>query len=339
MKLYHDISVPMRPRSLGLPRRIVVGLLAGAFATLAAAQDSYPSRPITLLVGYSAGGSTDSVARPFADVLGRVLKTRVVVENVTGAGGAIAAQKVVTARPDGYTLLLGANGELVATKLANPKQPYDGLKDLTPIGVVNHQGGVLLASRQSGVTTTEQLIQLVRKNPARYSYATSGIGTMFHFAGEILLSRTRTQLTHVPYRGSTTLGNDLAGGVIDFGFMGTAPAKAFIDAGIAVPIAVTSPNRTPMYPQVPALAEHPELKGYNITGWFGLMAPKGTPEPVVAKLRSALKETLKDARLRQTFLDLGGLPVVEDEDLPKLMRDESARYQKYFQSINLEPQK
>jgi tripartite-type tricarboxylate transporter receptor subunit TctC len=319
--------------------RFLVGLLAAGSATIAVAQDDYPARPVTLIVAYNPGGSTDSVARPFADVFGRVLKTKVVIDNVSGAGGAVGAQKAVNARPDGYTLLLGANGELIATKLANPKQGYDGLKDLTPIGLVNRQGGVLLASRNSGVKSFDQFIQLTRKNPGKYNYATSGTGSMFHFAGEVLLARTQLKVPHVPYRGTAGLGNDLAGGTIEFGFMGTGPAKAFIDSGVAVPLAVTSGTRTPMYPNVPSFAEHPELKGYDLTGWFALMAPKGVPEPVVARLKAALKETLKDPKLRQTLTDLGGLPVAEEEDLPKLMREENARYQKFFQTINLEPQK
>jgi tripartite-type tricarboxylate transporter receptor subunit TctC len=319
--------------------RLFVGLLAASATALAVAQDDYPARPITLIVAYNPGGSTDSVARPFAEVFGRVLKTKVVIENISGAGGAVGAQKAVNARPDGYTLLLGANGELIATKLANPKQGYDGLKDLTPIGVVNHQGGVLLASRNSGVKTFDQFVQSARKNPGKHNYATSGTGSMFHFAGEVMLARARLQVMHVPYRGTAGLGSDLAGGTIEFGFMGTAPAKAFIDSGVAIPLAVTSGTRTPMYPNVPALAEHPELKGYDLTGWFALMAPKGVPEPVVAKLKAALKETLKDARLRQTFNDLGGLPMVEDEDLPKMMREEDARYRKFVATANLETQK
>jgi len=326
----------MRPSRL-LP--CLVALLAGAAATAAVAEEEYPARPITLIVGYAAGGSTDSIARPFAEVLGRILKTRVIVDNVSGAGGALGAQKVAIARPDGYTLLLGGNGELIATGLANPKQPYDGIRDFTPIGVLNHQGGVLLASRAVGVKTTEQFVQLLRKNPGKYNYASSGVGSMFHFAGEIVRERTGTVVTHVAYRGTAGLGNDLAGGTVEFGYMGTAPAKSFIESGLVVPIAVTSGTRTPLYPNVPSLGEYPDLKGYDLTGWFALIAPKAVPEPIVAKLKAALKEALKDTRLRQTFNDLGGLPMVDDEDLPKLMLEERERYKKFIATTHLDTQK
>ena len=319
--------------------RLLAGLLAAAPAAHVLADESYPSRPITLVVGYAAGGTTDGVARALSEVLGRGLRTRVVVENVSGASGALGAQKVVQARPDGYTLLLAANGELTATKLLNPRQPYDGLTDLTPIGVVNHQGGVLLASRHSGVKSFEQYLQLLRANPGKYNYASNGIGSMFHYAGEVLRERTGTRISHVPYRSVATLGSDLAGGTVEFGFMGTAPAKPFIDSGVAVPLAVTSATRTPLYPNVPALSEFPELKGYNLTGWLALLAPKGVPEPVIARLKAALKEALKDPQLRRTFTAMGGLPIDENEDLPRLMREETDRYRKFFQSTQMDTQK
>lgn len=319
--------------------RLLMALVASTAATLASAQNDYPAQPINLIVAYTAGGSTDSVARPFAEVFARVLKTSVVIDNVSGAAGAIGAQKAASARPDGYTLLMGANGELVGTKLLNPSQRYDGLKDFTPIGMVSRQGGILLASRQVGVQSTEQLIQLVRKNPGKYNYATSGVGSFFHFAGELVRERTGTQITHVAYRGVPALANDLAGGAVEFGFMGTAPAKAFIDSGVAVPLAVTSGKRSPLYPNVPSLGEHPELKGYDLSGWFALMAPKGVPEPVIAKLKAALKETLKDAKLRESFAKLGGLPMAENEDVPAVMRDETAQYKKFVETAHLDIQK
>ncbi len=320
-------------------RRLFVACAAGSAVTLAVAQDAYPSRPISLVVGYPAGGSTDSIARPLAEVLGRVLKAKFVVENVGGAAGALGAQKVVTAKPDGYTLLLGANSELVATKLINPSQPYDAQRDLVPVGMITRQGGVLLASRKVGVQTLDQFVELLRKNPGKYNYASSGVGSFFHYAGEIVRERTGTQVTHVAYRGVSGLGNDLAGGTVEFGFMGTAPAKSFIESGLVVPLAVTSGKRSPLYPNVPSLGEHPDLKGYDLSGWFALMAPKGTPEPVVAKLKAALKEALKDAPLRKTFDALGGLPTGDDEDVAKVMRDDTLLYKKFVETTRLDTQK
>lgn len=320
-------------------RRLFVACAASSAVSLAVAQDTYPSRPISLVVGYSAGGSTDSIARPLAEVLGRVLKAKIVVDNVSGAGGALGAQKVVIAKPDGYTLLLGSNGELVATKLANPSQPYDAQKDLVPIGMITRQGGVLLASRQVGVQTLDQFVQLLRKYPGKYNYASSGVGSFFHYAGELVRERTGTQITHVAYRGASGLGNDLAGGTVEFGFMGTAPARSFVESGLVLPLAVTSGRRSPLYPNVPSLGEHPDLKGYDLSGWFALMAPKGTPEPVVAKLKAALKEALKDAPLRKTFDSLGSLPMADDEDVSKVMHDDTVLYKKFVETTRLDTQK
>jgi len=329
-------TMKLRPLTLSRLRRLAVAAIAAVGTTLAIAEEAYPSKPITLIVAYQAGGSTDNVARPLAEVLGRVLKTKVVVDNVAGAGGAVGAQKAVTAKPDGYTLLLGANGELVTTKLVNPSQPYDAQKDLTPIGMVSRQGGVLVASRQVGVKTVDQFIQLVRKNPGKYNYATSGVGSFFHYAGEILRERAGVQITHVAYRGVSGLSNDVAGGMVEFAFMGTATARSYLESGLVVPLGVTSGTRSPLLPNVPALAEHPDLKGYDLIGWWALMAPRNVPEPIVAKLKLALKEALKDAQLRKTFEGLGGLPIADNEDVAKFMREETVRYKRFVETTKLD---
>lgn len=304
-------------------------------ACTAARAEVYPSRPITLVVAYSPGGATDAVARAFADVAGRQLKARFVVENTPGAGGALGAYKVVKAQPDGYMLLLAANGELTTTQLTNPRQPYDAAKDLTPLGVLGHQAGILLSSRQAGVKSPDELVQALRKQPGKYNYATTGVGNMYHFAGEILRQRTRTDMTHVSYKAVSTLSNDLVGNTVDFGFMSPGAAKPFVDAGMVLPVAVTSASRVPLYPQVPALAEHPELKGYDVSGWFALMAPKGLPEAVSERLRATLKGVLKDPQFRQVLEGMGGQVATDAEDLPGLMQQETAHYKKWFETANL----
>ena len=143
-------------------RALLASMLGFGLAGLGHAQEDYPNRPIKLVVAYSPGGTTDQVARALADVMSRTLKATIVIDNIPGAGGAVGAQRAATAKPDGYTLLLGANGELVSTGLINPKQPYDSLRDFHPIGVVNHQGGMLVASKQSGITRFDQFLEAVR---------------------------------------------------------------------------------------------------------------------------------------------------------------------------------
>lgn len=326
-----------------LTRRGAVATLLAAGFQAAQADETYPARPVTLVVGYPPGGVSDAVARPVAEALAKALGQRVVVDNVGGAAGALGAQKVASATADGYTLLLGANAELVSTQLLNPRQRYDGLRDFTPIGLVARQAALLVASRATGVRTLDQFVERVRQAPGRYSYGTSGVGSFLHYCGEILRDRLGLQITHVPYKGVAPLGNDLAGGTIEFGFMGTGPAtRSLIEAGTIVPLAVTSATRLPTFAQVQAIAERADTKGYDLSGWFALMSPGSTPASVVIRLQAALKQALADPALRKALLDLGGLLAGQsqgDDNLPRLMRDDHERYRRFITVANIEVQK
>lgn len=313
-------------------------LLAGAI-TLACgttlASESYPQRPITLVTGYAPGGTTDAVARAFAEAMATQLKTSLIVENVPGAGGALGAYKAAKANPDGYTLLVGGDGELVTTKLLNPKQPYDGIQDFRPIGMIARMAGVLVASRQSGVKSTDEFIKALRSKPGKYNYASTGVGNLFHFAGETIRQRTRTTIAHVPYKSIAAITTDIGGGSVEFAFMGSGTAKSYIEAGLVVPLGVTSAMRLPLYPEVPALAEHPELLGFDVAGWFALMAPKGLPDAVASRLQAALKGALQDPRFRKTIESMGGQMVGDAENLPKQMREDTVRYKRLVDSLQL----
>ena len=211
----------MRPVPLALRRSVfhwAVGALAGlALAPAAFAQaPAYPSKPITIVVGYPPGGSTDLMGRMVGTELSNRLGQPVVIENIGGAGGAIGAQKVASAQPDGYTLLVGASNELAINKLVTKKVKYD-IKDFTAIGLVASQPLVLVASPASGVKNAADFIQLVSKNPGKYSYGSSGVGTSLHLAGEMLKSQGNLFMTHIPYRGVAPLTNDLVGNNLEFG--------------------------------------------------------------------------------------------------------------------------
>ncbi len=322
-----------------LPRSRFTRLLLASAAALAFgpahAADPYPQRPVSLVVGYAAGGTTDAVARALADVLAPQLKGSLVIDNVPGAAGALGAYKAARAPADGYTLLVGADGELVTTRLLNPKQPYDGAQDFKPIAMVARLGGIFVASRQSGIRTTDEFVKALRANPGKYNYATIGTGNLFHFAGETLRQRTKTTLAHVPYKSVSNITTDLGGGVIEFAFLGTGTAKGFIDNGLVTPIGVTRGTRLPMYPQVPALAEHPELRGFDFAGWFAVMAPKGLPEPVAERLRVAVKAAIQDERFRKAIEGMGGQVATGDEDIARHIREDTARYQALVDSLKL----
>jgi tripartite-type tricarboxylate transporter receptor subunit TctC len=312
--------------------RRFAALLALATACMLAAptraQPAWPSRPITVVIGYPPGGSVDAVGRAVVETLGKKLAATVVVDNAGGAAGAIGVQKVVNAAPDGHTLIFGSSSEFVATRFLNPAQKYDAARDLVPVGYVGAIPLVLVASTQSGVTSLAQFVSVARQKPGQLSYGTSGIGSMLHFSGELVKKQAGLSITHIPYRGAGNIGSDLAGGAIEFAFLGPGAAKPFIDAGRIVPIAVTSARRIALMPDVPSLGEHPALKGYDLVAWYALMAPRGLAPDTLDRLQRALRETLQDAALRQKLERIGVVVGRGDENLPQLMARDAVEYKR-----------
>lgn len=307
---------------------LATAFAAAAIAAAAGAQPAYPSRPVSVLIGFPPGGSVDAVGRAVVETLGKTLGATTVVENVGGASGAIGVQRAVNAVPDGHTLVFGSSSEFVATRFLNGAQKYDAERDLVPIGFVGTIPLVLVASRQSGVSTLEQFVSAARARPGQLSYGTSGIGSMLHFSGELMKKQAGLSITHIPYRGAGNIGSDLAGGSIEFAFLGPGAAKPFVDAGRIVPIAVTSAQRIALLPATPSLGEHPALKGYDLVAWYALMAPRGIPDDVRARLHDALKATLRDTAVREKLERIGVVLGRGDEDLPRLMRRDAATYQR-----------
>lgn len=318
-------------------RRAALGALgATAFSFAPAfAQDVYPSKPIKLLVGYAPGGSVDMAARVAADILSAKLGGTVVVENLAGAAGVVAAQRTVTSRGDGYTLLAGSSNEMAATALVNPAQRYNPQKDLAPIALIATAPVLLVAAPRAGVKNLDEFIALVKRSPGKYSYGSSGVGSTLHFAGELIKQRAGVFLTHIPYRGTAPLTNDLVGGTLDFAIMSPTAAAPFIQSGRIVPLGITSAKRFPTLPQVPALGEHSQLKGYELTGWFALAAPKDLPAPIVQRLREAMQAGLMDPAMRRRLEEGGSIPGTGKEDLARIMREDSAKYAELVKFANV----
>ena len=308
------------------------GLCAAlAFATMAStafAQADYPSRPIRIVVGYPPGGSVDIAARIVADGLGPRLHAPIVIDNQGGAAGAIAAQRVAGSPADGYTLLIGANNELAATGLVNPSQKYDPQKDFTPVGLVATAPVLLVAGPKAGVKTLNEFVAAAKANPGKFSYGSSGVGSILHFAGELIKERAGIFMTHIPYRGTAPLTGDLAGGNIEFAMMSPAAANPFIQSGRITALAISSPKRAASMPNVPALAEHPLLKGYDMVGWFAMVGPRGLPADVTQKLATALQATVQDPAVRKRLEDVGMLPPAGREDVGAMIRSDVAQYRK-----------
>ena len=298
-----------------------------AVLPLAAQADTFPSKPITIVVAYPPGGSTDLTGRTLGAEMSRKLGVPVIIENVGGAGGAIGAQKVANAAPDGYTLLAGASNEIAISRLVSSTVKYD-LKNFTPIGLIAEQPMVLVAATRTGVKTIDQFMKLVQANPGKYSYGSSGVGTGLHLAGEMVKDQGGLFMTHIPYRGVAPLANDLLGNNIDFGVFVLSSGLPHIRSGKVVALGTTEAKRSHMTPDIPALAENPKLKGIDINIWFALMGPANMPEPVLSKLKKALNESLQMPELRKKLEDSGSTVSALNVDMPKFLAQETAKYKR-----------
>jgi tripartite-type tricarboxylate transporter receptor subunit TctC len=308
------------------------GLAASAAAPAFA--DGYPSKPITLVVGYPPGGSTDLTGRALGVELSHRLGVPVIVDNIGGAGGAIGAQKVANAAPDGYTLLVGANNEIAISKLVNASVRYEQ-KDFTPIGLIASQPLVLVAAPAAGVKNAGEFLALLKKNPGKYSYGSSGVGTSLHLAGEMLKQQGGVFMTHVPYRGVAPLTNDLLGGNIDFGVFVLSSALPYIRSGKMVALGTTEAKRSAITPDLPALGETPALQRMDIGVWFALMGPAKLPAPVLARLKKALEETLQSPDFRKKMEATSSVVPLAPLDIERFLVTETAKYRNIVQFANI----
>lgn len=301
----------------------------------AIADPAYPSKPITIVVGYPPGGSTDLTGRVVATELSHRLGVPVVIENIGGAGGAIGAQKVASAAPDGYTLLVGASNEIAINKLVTKKVKYD-IKDFTAIGLIASQPLVLVASTGSGVKNVAEFTQKVSKNPGKYSYGSSGVGTSLHLAGEMVKEQGKLFMTHIPYRGVAPLTNDLMGNNLEFGVFVLSSGLPHIKSGKVIALGTTEAKRSAITPEIPALAETPQYKNVDIGVWFALMAPAQLPQPVADKLKKALNESLQAPELRKKLEASGSTVASPSVNIDKFIATEIAKYKKIVEFARIE---
>ena len=309
-----------------LPATIAISL-AGIAAAPALAQD-YPTKTITIVVPFSAGGGVDSMARLVADKLRASLKQPVVVDNKPGASGMLGASFVTKANADGYTLLLGSAGETAINPLVyKERMQYKPERDLAPIALVARVPNVLVANPNFPAKDVAELIAYANKNPGKVSYATSGVGNPQHLNGELLQSLTGIKMQHVPYKGASGQLVDVASGTVDLSFVSYAGAAAFLKGGRVKALAVTSAKRTSFAPDIPAIAETPAAKAYDLENWFGLFAPAKTPAPVQAKLNEAVVAALKDPDLIKKLRDQGGEPeAMSQAQFKDFIVKETAKY-------------
>jgi len=278
----------------------------------------YPTKVITMIVPFTAGGPTDTVARLVSVPMTKTLKQQVIVENVDGAGGTIAANRGSKATPDGYTILIHHIGMSTAPALYR-KLPYNPLTDFEHIGLINEVPMTLVAKKDFPAKDLKELIAYVKANKNKVNYANAGLGAASHLCGMLFMTAIQTDVTTVPYKGTGPAMNDLLGGQVDFMCDQTTNTTSQIKAEKIKVYGVTSKKRVPSLPNVPTMDEA-GLKGFEVSIWHALYAPKGTPKPVIAKLTKGLQDALKDATVKQRFADLGSEPVAENRATPEAHR-------------------
>lgn len=296
--------------------RLFVCALAVFVASQAYAQD-YPSKVITIIVPFAAGGPSDTIARLTAQSMGAILKTQLIVENVGGAGGTLGAARLTQAKPDGYTLLVHHIGHATAPALYR-KLPYDAIRDFDPVGLINDGAMALVARKDFPAKNLEELLAYVKANKDKVNMANAGIGSASHLCGMLFMSAINTDFTTIPYKGTGPAMNDLLGGQVDFMCDQTTNTTGQIKAGRIKVYAVTSKKRVPSLPDVPTSAEA-GLANFEVDVWHGLYAPKGTPKAIIDRLNAALKVALKDPTLKQRFADLGTETVPDNRATPEAL--------------------
>ena len=293
----------MTPRA---PRRRHIGqyLALASFGLvaalpLAAQAQAYPNRPIRLIVPFTPGGSTDILARAIGLELGKAWSASVVVENVPGAGGAIGADKVAKAAPDGYTLLMGHIGTLAVNPSLYPKLPYSPLKDFAPVAWVANVPNVLVLHPATKATNMKEFVAHAKANPGRLNYGSGGNGSAANLATEYLKMRTEISLVHIPYRGTAPAVNDLVAGQTQVLFTGVPAVIAQVRSGQLKALAVSGKARVEALPDVPTVNEALGLKDFEADQWYGVVAPTGTPPDVIARLNQAINAALNSAELKK----------------------------------------
>ena len=290
-------------------RRTALQLAALALASVAGAAhaQAWPSKPVGLVVPFPAGGTTDVLARALAERLSPAIGQPVIVENKPGAGATIGADYVAKAKADGHTLLIGAVHHTIASSVYK-KLPYDFQKGFEPVTVIAMVPNVLVVNARTPAKNVNELVALIKAKPAEASYGSNGNGTAQHLIGTQFQQQTGTRLQHIPYKGSGPLATDLLGGQILMSFDTITPVLPHIKASKLRPLAVTTAKRSPALPDVPTLQEA-GLKDFDIGTWFGVLAPVGTPKPVLDRLSAEATKIIQSPDFRKRMDDIGAQPV------------------------------
>lgn len=317
---------------------VLAGIAVACAVAPAHAQNSYPSQPIRIIVGYSAGGTTDILARALGEQLSKELKQPIIIENKAGAAGNIAAAAVQQAAPDGYTLFMAT----VSSHGINPavyrkSLGYDPVGGFTPVSMIASIPLVLVANPKLPVNSVADLVELARAKPGDLNYSSSGNGSPVHVAGAMFASEAQVKIQHVPYRGGALANSSVMSGETQFSFATLPAALPQVKAGSLRALAVTTRERSTELPDVPTVAETTSFKGYEINTWNALMAPKGTPDAVVAVLNQAVARALAVPALQTRFKGEGATPGASSPaELGQFVNAELTRWATVIKEVNIQ---
>ena len=319
-------------------RRIVLAALATFTASLPAAAQTFPHRPVHLIVAYAAGGTGDVVARIIGDKLGSALGQTVVVENRAGASGAIGATAVLNAPPDGHTLLVGQTAEIVVNQHWIKGLTYDP-KDLMPVALATIVPLALAVPGKAPYASMGEMLQAITASGKPFTFASAGTGTPGHLAGEYLSAKMPGKLVHVPYKGAGPALNDIIGGHVDMYFPGFPPVMPMMKAGSVKVLAVSSAKRSDAAPDIPTVAETTGFKDFDFSLWQGFFAPRGTPAEVIARLNGEINKILADPTVRQRLVDAGAnVAPMSIEDFTAFVKAESEKYERTIRETGVKPE-
>lgn len=325
-------------------RRLALSLLPsllGAAFTLAAslpaqAQQAYPSKPVKVVVGYAAGGAVDAVARTIGQSLQTTLGQPFVIENKPGAGTNIAVKSVIDAPADGYTLMMAANALAANPSLYQPA-PFDPERDLAPVSLIGRVPVVIAANPSVPYDTVGKLVAAAKAKPGSIAFASPGNGSTPHMAIELFAARAGLNLQHIPYRGGSPAITDTIGGQVPLVAVNALEVQPHVRSGRLKVLAVLSPNRTAIFPDVPTIAES-GFPGFEASVWYGLVAPAATPKPVIAKLHAEVQKALATPEVRERMTAVGGEVLPGGIDLfANLIRSERVRYEKLVRENQIKP--
>ena len=311
-------------------------MLALGFASVSLAQSAYPSKPVKVVVGYAAGGAVDVVARTIGQSLSASMGQPFVVENKPGAGTNIAVKSVITAEPDGHTLLMAANALAANMSLYQPA-PFDAEKDLVAVSLVGRVPVVIAANPNVPYASVKQLIEAAKGKPNSIAYGSPGNGSTPHMAIELFARAAGIDLQHIPYRGGSPAITDTIGGQVPLVAVNALEVLPHVRSGRLKVLAVLSPNRSANFPEVPTIAES-GFPGFEASVWYGLVAPAATPKPIVIRLHAEVQKALQSKEVRERMTGVGGEVVPGSSDMfTQLLRSEHLRYEKLVRDANIKP--